>query len=63
MQDSKYRNWSLEIVGNGPNRKQYEDIVKKHSVPNVVFKGEQIPQKFYLEDSIFMMTSKSEGWG
>lgn len=29
----------------------------------MIFKGQQNPEKFYEESSIFLMTSPAEGWG
>lgn len=55
--------WSLDIVGDGEDLNWYKEIVDMEGIPDVTFHGRQIPDKYYKEASIFMMTSKSEGWG
>lgn len=55
--------WTLKIVGDGPNLKDYKDYVTQHCIPNVVFLGQQSPEPYYREAKIFLMTSLFEGWG
>ncbi len=55
--------WILDIVGHGENSDDYISKVRNENIPDVVFHGVQSPEPFYSESSIFMMTSKSEGWG
>lgn len=55
--------WILNIVGHGPNENLYRDIIKYEKIPDVYLLGKQQPKSFYKEASIFLMTSKSEGWG
>lgn len=57
------QDWSLVIVGDGPSRPNYEEYVCKHGIRRVFFVGQQSPEKYYLESSIFLMTSEKEGWG
>lgn len=62
--DEQYtREWSLKIVGDGPDRKMYEDYSKSKNLKNVFFEGYQNPITYYKEASIFLMTSAYEGWG
>lgn len=55
--------WKLILVGNGPDKNKYQKFIKKHKLTNVIFKEQQNPEKFYIESSIFLMTSPAEGWG
>lgn len=61
--DSALRDWSLDIVGDGIDRKRYEQWVAKNKLERVKFHGYADPLKFYQRSSLFMMTSLSEGWG
>ncbi|RGR89508.1 glycosyltransferase [Phocaeicola plebeius] len=55
--------WQLILVGDGPDKIEYQKYAKKNNLHNVIFKGQQNPEKFYEESSIFLMTSPAEGWG
>lgn len=57
------KDWSLEIVGDGEARLKYENYIRKHHLKNVSLEGRQEPWDYYKRASIFMMTSRSEGWG
>ena len=59
----KLSEWQLVLVGDGPDKEEYQEYVNKNSLHNVFFKGQQSPEKFYEESSIFLMTSPAEGWG
>lgn len=56
-------NWKLKIVGEGPNLNQYLHQISHEKISEVEILGKQDPIPYYKEASIFMMTSKSEGWG
>lgn len=61
--ESKNLDWSLLIIGDGPNREKLEKIVYDHHISRVYFEGFQAP-KSYLEDaSILLLTSDFEGFG
>lgn len=55
--------WRLNIVGHGDSLKLYQKLISKLKVPDIFLLGRQIPNNYYKESSIFLMTSKSEGWG
>lgn len=55
--------WILNIVGHGPHKTMYEQMVKQYNIPDVHFLGRQDPLPYYREASVFMMTSSSESWG
>lgn len=56
-------NWSLVIVGDGNSRLKYDNYIRKHQLKNVSLEGRQEPWDYYKRASIFLMTSRSEGWG
>lgn len=57
------KEWTLKIVGDGQDRNMLERIILNEKIPDVVMLGRCDPAQYYLEASIFMMTSKSESWG
>lgn len=59
----KFNDWTFKIVGDGPDRKKYEELVRDLNLKRVGFCGRQNPKPYYEESSIFMMTSAYEGWG
>jgi glycosyltransferase involved in cell wall biosynthesis len=54
--------WKLIIVGDGEDKKYYEEYCRKNNIQNVKFTGRTNPLPYYMKASIFMMTSKNEGW-
>ncbi|MDR1112273.1 MAG: glycosyltransferase [Bacteroidales bacterium] len=54
--------WKMVVVGDGPCRNEYERYVKKESIRNVLFTGQQNPYEYYRKAAIFMMTSRFEGF-
>lgn len=61
----KNREWNLYIVGDGPLLEEYKSMVKKYNLENRVFlpgKTKSI-QSYYLNSSVYVMTSSWEGWG
>lgn len=59
---NKYPNWKLVIVGDGPNKSELENKIKKNNIPRVEFHMRQDPEIFYQKAKIFCMTSAFEGW-
>jgi glycosyltransferase involved in cell wall biosynthesis len=55
--------WTLQIVGEGAAAQMLQSIVERKRIPDVAFMGRQVPNAYYRQASIFMMTSKSESWG
>lgn len=55
--------WSLVIVGDGEARLKYENYIRDHQLKNISLAGRQEPWDYYKRASIFLMTSRSEGWG
>lgn len=55
--------WKLNIIGHGLYFQAYQVLIERLKVPNIYLLGRRIPNAYYKESSIFLMTSKSEGWG
>ena len=57
--------WKLYLVGDGKMLKHYKKMVSKYNLNDyVIFEGNQNDvSKYYLNSSIYMMTSLWEGWG
>lgn len=60
---NKFKDWKLILLGIGADLDSYKQYVRKHKLSQVSFRGLQAPEEYYRQASIFMMTSKSEGWG
>ena len=63
IQKKGFHDWTLRIVGHGPDEAFFKNMVAKYQIPNVLFEGKQLPIPYYETASIFMMTSNFEGWG
>lgn len=55
--------WELIIVGFGRSEELYRRLIKQLKLKRVRMEGRQDPEKYYMESSIFLMTSDFEGWG
>lgn len=62
-EDPMLKDWHLDIVGDGIDRIGYERWVNNNRVERVKFYGHTDPLPYYQKAAIFMMTSRSEGWG
>lgn len=58
-----YPDWSLKIIGDGPDKHYLEEKVKKEEIKNISFEGFQNPTQYYKEASILLLTSEYEGFG
>ena len=54
--------WTFKIVGDGPYRQDFEEIVNKEKIERLYFEGYQDPQEYYKESSIICLTSSSESF-
>lgn len=62
--NSKFPDWKLKIVGNGPEKIMMEKYVQNHHLTNVSFEGQQKNVvSYYKEASFVCLTSNFEGWG
>ena len=55
--------WLLKIIGDGPDALVLEEKARGMGLQRVVFLGHQDPLPHYRTASIFLMTSRVEGWG
>lgn len=62
-QNDKLNEWTLDIVGGGPDMQETKDLAESLNLKRVSFKGFCNPQPFYERSSVFMMTSAFEGFG
>ncbi len=63
MIQDRLNDWNLEIVGDGPDRKELEQLSAKLKLKRISFKGEHKDvQQYYDKASILVLTSQSEGW-
>lgn len=60
-----YPDWSLDLVGEGPQLNELKDYVKDREIDRVNFYGFQKdpPRKFYEKASVLLLTSDLEGFG
>lgn len=59
-----FPDWTLHLVGGGPDEQLLKDQIKSNNIPRVFFEGIKNPQRYYEEASIFCFSSSSsEGWG
>ncbi len=61
--ENSFPDWTLSVLGDGPDKQIYESRVRKNHSKNVFFLGKKDPKQYYKESSIFLMTSDYEGWG
>lgn len=61
-QDRRFEDWKLQIVGDGEDRKLYENIVQKDSLQRVEMLGFKQPLPYYNKAKVFLMTSAFEGF-
>lgn len=54
--------WTLDIVGDGPDRGIVEGEARRLGLKRVTFWGYRSPLPFYEQSSLYMMTSHYEGW-
>ena len=60
---SKFPDWELLFLGDGPDRGKVEEISNSLKLQNVRFEGFVDPESYYREASIICMTSDYEGFG
>jgi len=54
--------WSLDIVGDGPDLESFKSLASRLGLSRVNFEGRQNPIGYYKEASIFLMVSEFEGF-
>lgn len=63
MQSGEFFEWILKIVGDGDYGDDYRKLIEKRRILNVQFIGNTNPEPLYEEASLYVHTSKREGWG
>lgn len=56
-------NWTLLLLGDGPDLERYKKYVRLNKIQNIKFEGQQSPEPYYRTASIMLLTSSAEGWG
>ena len=62
----KYNNdWKLYLVGDGEEKSNYLNLIKKYNLQDRVILTGKVSnvEDYYLDSSIYLMTSLWEGWG
>ena len=59
---SEYKDWTLTIVGDGPDMLRLKKITANNNIQSVEFVGFQNPKDFYKKASILLLTSDYEGF-
>ena len=60
---NSFPHYHLDIVGDGPYRKELESLFKQRGLSNYTFHGFTDPVPFYKRAQVLLMTSKNEGFG
>ncbi len=55
--------WTLKLVGDGPDLPAYKEYAHRRRIPRIQFEGQQSPEPYYREARILLVTSSAEGWG
>ena len=61
--NSNFNDWSLTVVGDGPDIETVKNLADSLLLRRVFFEGFKDPRSYYEESSVFMMTSAFEGFG
>lgn len=60
--EDKFPEWTLTIVGDGPELNNIKKQVEEYGLKRVSFEGFQSPLKYYNRASLLIMTSEYEGF-
>ena len=60
--ETKYPDWHVTLVGDGPDREGLEALAKRYGLKRLSFAGFQNPLPYYQRASILMLTSDIEGF-
>lgn len=61
-QDTRFNDWSFDFVGDSIVLNKYKLLSKKLGITRLTFYGKQNPLEYYRRASVFLMTSRTEGW-
>lgn len=60
--ESEFKDWSLLIIGDGPDKKDLEERIKQNNLRQIKIMGFNDPINFYKKASILLLTSEYEGF-
>lgn len=60
--EPQFKNWTLLIVGDGPDKKDLENRIKQNKLRQIKVMGFNDPINFYKKASILLLTSEYEGF-
>lgn len=61
--EDRYPDWSLDILGDGPDGKMVRILQAKLGLKRCFFRGVQDPKNYYEKAAFICMTSSFESWG
>lgn len=61
--EPRFPDWTLRIVGDGPEREALQAWCAEHRLERVVFEGFRDPVPYYEQASLLFLTSEYEGFG
>lgn len=62
IQETRPKNWKLQIIGTGPDEEVYKHIINSQNITEVEMIGYKQPLEYYKKASIISVTSANEGW-
>mgnify|MGYP002918091010 FL=1 len=60
--DTRFKDWTFDFVGDSIVLNKYKLLSKKLGITRLTFYGKQNPLEYYRRASVFLMTSRTEGW-
>lgn len=60
--ETKFPDWKLTIIGDGPEYKNIQNQIKDYNLQRVSLEGFQKPEEYYKRASILLLTSEFEGF-
>ncbi len=60
--DTHFSDWSFDFIGEGEEFNKIVKLTKNLKLKRINFLGYQNPELYYKQSSIFLMTSRFEGW-
>lgn len=60
--DARFNDWTFDFVGGGEGFGRILELSRRLKLQRINFVGYQQPLDYYYKGSIFMMTSRYEGW-
>lgn len=61
--EPRFPDWSLRIVGDGPEKEALQEWCAERHLEHVTFDGFQNPTPYYEQASLLLLTSEYEGFG